>query len=265
MCKVLKVSRSLIYYKYKARTNDCDIEEDILKIFKESRNNYGQRKIKKELEKSNLIASRRRISRVMKKHGLVSNYTKKQYKKHNNKVNNDDIINELNREFNTKKHMEVITSDLTYVNVSGRWHYICLMINLFNREIVGYSSGANKDAMLVVKAFSNIKESLKYTKLFHSDRGMEFKNYEIEKILKENDIKRSLSIKGCPFDNAVSESTYKIIKTEFAYDRKFISQEDLDIELFDYVNWYNNKRLHGTLGYMSPKEFRELSLEKLSK
>lgn len=106
MCKVLKVSRSLIYYKYKARTNDCDIEEDILKIFKESRNNYGQRKIKKELEKSNLIASRRRISRVMKKHGLVSNYTKKQYKKHNNKVNNDDVINELNREFNTKKHME---------------------------------------------------------------------------------------------------------------------------------------------------------------
>jgi transposase InsO family protein len=161
--------------------------------------------------------------------------------------------------------MEVITSDLTYVNVSGRWHYICLMINLFNREIVGYSSGANKDASLVVKAFSNIKESLKQTKLFHSDRGMEFKNYEIEKILKENDIKRSLSIKGCPFDNAVSESTYKIIKTEFAYDKKFISQEDLDIELFDYVNWYNNKRLHGTLGYMSPKEFRELSLEKLSK
>ena len=89
MCKVLKVSRSLIYYKYKARTNDYDIEEDILKIFKESRNNYGQRKIKKELEKSKLIASRRRISRVMKKHGLVRNYTKKQYKKHNNKVNNE--------------------------------------------------------------------------------------------------------------------------------------------------------------------------------
>jgi len=94
---------------------------------------------------------------------------------------------------------------------------------------------------------------------------MEFKNYEIEKILKSNDIRRSLSIKGCPFDNAVSESTYKIIKTEFAYDRKFISQDELDLELFDYVNWYNNKRLHGTLGYMSPKEFRELSLEKLSK
>ncbi|MDC7237792.1 MAG: IS3 family transposase [Sphaerochaetaceae bacterium] len=93
----------------------------------------------------------------------------------------------------------------------------------------------------------------------------EYKNYEIEKILKENDIKRSLGIKGCPFVNAVSESTYKIIKTEFAYNKKFTSQEDLDIELFDYVNWYNNKRLHGTLGYMSPKEFRELSLEKLSK
>jgi transposase InsO family protein len=265
MCKVLKVSRSLIYYKYKTRVDDCDIEEDILKIFKESRNNYGQRKIKKELAKSNIIASRRRISRVMRNYGLVSNYTKKQYKKHNNKVNNDNIINELNREFNTKKHMEVITSDLTYVNVSGRWHYICLMINLFNREIVGYSVGSNKDADLVLKAFSKIKENIKNTRLFHSDRGAEYKNSKLEKILKENNIKRSLSKKGCPFDNAVSESTYKIIKTEFAYERKFVSQEELDLELFDYVNWYNNKRLHGTLGYMSPKEFREVSLTKLSK
>ena len=265
MCKVLKVSRSLVYYKYKAKKDDSDIESEVKQIFKESRKNYGQRKIKKELKKLNIIASRRRISRVMRNYGLVSNYTKKQYKKHSNSVNNASIKNELNREFNTKKHMEVITSDLTYVNVSGKWHYICLMINLFNREIVGYSAGANKDAALVVKAFSNIKESIKHTKLFHSDRGMEYKNSEIEKILKENNIKRSLSKKGCPFDNAVSESTYKIIKTEFAYDRKFISQEELDLDLFDYVNWYNNKRLHGTLGYMSPKEFKELSLGKLSK
>jgi len=265
MCKILKLSRSLIYYKYKTKIDDRDIEDKILKIFKESRNNYGVRKIKGELDKSNVLASRRRIGRVIRKHGLVSNYTKKQYKKHSSKVNNDKIKNELNRFFNNKKHMEVITSDLTYVNVSGKWHYICLMINLFNREIVGFSSGANKDASLVVKAFSNIKENIKNIRLFHSDRGAEFKNYEIEKILKENNIKRSLSKKGCPFDNAVSESTYKIIKTEFAYNRKFTSQEELDLELFDYVNWYNNKRLHGTLGYMSPKEFRELSLEKLSK
>jgi len=172
--------------------------------------------------------------------------------------------NKLKREFNDKKHMEVITSDLTYVNVSGKWHYICLMLDLFNREIVGYSAGPNKDAGLVVKAFASIKERLNGTKMFHSDRGHEFKNSEIDKILNGNDIKRSLSKKGCPFDNAVSEATYKIIKTEFAYDRKFISQEELDLELFDYVNWYNNKRIHGTLGYKSPKEFREISLIKVS-
>ena len=157
----------------------------------------------------------------MRKQGLISNYTKKQYKKHRSKVNNDKIKNELNRFFNNKEHMGVITSDLTYVNVSNKWHYICLMIKLFNREIVGYSSGANKDASLVVKAFSNIKENIKNIRLFHSDRGAEFKNYEIEKLLKENNIKKSLSKEDCPFINAVSESKYKIIKTEFAYNRKF--------------------------------------------
>jgi transposase InsO family protein len=265
MCKVLKVTRSLVYYKYKTRINDSDIDNLIIKIFKESHKNYGQRKIKKELNKMDVIASRRRISRVMRKYVLVSNYTRKQYKKHSNKVNNDNIKNTLKREFNNKKHMDVITSDLTYVNVAGNWHYICLMIDLFNREIVGYSSGPNKDAQLVVKAFSCIKSDIENIRLFHSDRGHEFKNSEIEKILKANNIKRSLSKKGCPFDNAVSESTYKIIKTEFAYDRKFKSQKELELELFDYVNWYNNKRLHGTLGYKSPKEFREQSLEKLSK
>ena len=264
MCKALKVSRAAIYYKYKEKKDKSYIEREIVRIFKESHNNYGQRKIKHELKALNIIVSRKYISQVMKKYSLVSNYTKKQYKKYSKKVNNDDIKNELKREFNDKKHMEVITSDLTYVNVSGKWHYICLMLDLFNREIVGYSAGPNKDAGLVVKAFASIKERLNGTKMFHSDRGHEFKNSEIDKILKGNDIKRSLSKKGCPFDNAVSEATYKIIKTEFAYDRKFISQEELDLELFDYVNWYNNKRIHGTLGYKSPKEFREMSLIKVS-
>lgn len=73
-------------------------------------------------------------------------------------------------------------------------------------------------------------------------------------------ILRSLSDKGCPYDNAVAEATYKIIKTEFAFNRIFKSLDELELELFDYVNWYNNVRIHGSLGYRTPAKFKECLL-----
>ena len=73
------------------------------------------------------------------------------------------------------------------------------------------------------------------------------------------EINRSLSHKGCPYDNAVAEATYKIIKTEFAFNRRFESLQELERELFDYVNWYNNIRIHGSLNYQTPVEYRMFS------
>ena len=164
----------------------------------------------------------------------------------------------LNRNFKQEKRMNVVVSDLTYVNVGGKWNYICLMIDLFNREIVGYAAGKNKDAELVKKAMQNIKYDLSKINLFHTDRGNEFKNRKIEDILEGFNIKRSLSNKGCPYDNAVAEATYKIIKTEFAYNRRFEDFRELELSLFDYVNWYNRKRIHSALGYRTPIEYRKL-------
>ena len=94
------------------------------------------------------------------KNGLVSNYTVKQYKVHKVTCNNDKVDNVLNREFDRNKELDVVVSDLTYVNVAGKWNYICLIIDLFNREIVGYTAGKNKNAKLVYKAISTIKYNL---------------------------------------------------------------------------------------------------------
>jgi len=79
----------------------------------------------------------------MDKYSLVSNYTVKQFKVHKSSCNNDEVENIVNREFDNRNDLEIVVSDLTYVNVAGKWHYICLLINLFNREIVGYSAGPN--------------------------------------------------------------------------------------------------------------------------
>jgi len=92
--------------------------------------------------------------------------------------------------------------------------------------------------------------------LFHTDRDSEFKNIAIEENLTAFGIYRSLSHPGCPYDNAVAESLYKIIKTEFVRKRKYDNLDQLKTELFDYINWYNTKRIHGSLGYVSPVDYR---------
>lgn len=260
MCKFLDISRATVYYKRKEKPEDT-LENKVIQIFKDSRNNYGSRKIKRNLKKEDITASRKRIRRIMNKNGLVSNYTIKQYKVSKSKCNEDKVENIVNREFNNRSEKEVTVSDLTYVKVAGKWYYICLILDLFNREIIGHSAGKEKNAKLVKMAFLKIEGSLEKIDIFHTDRGNEFKNEVIEDILKTFKIKRSLSKKGCPYDNAVAEATYKVIKTEFAFNKEFASLEELEMELFDYVNWYNNIRIHGSLDYMTPNEYKRYTLE----
>ena len=246
MCKVLQVNRSTYYYESQAKEAKEEITPKVIETFKLSRNNYGTRKIKVEPEKLGYIVSRRRIGRIMKQNGLVSNYTVAQYKPHVDKCNESKIANELNREFNADEPYAAVVSDLTYVRVNKRWSYVCLLVDLYNREIIGFSAGPNKDAKLVYKALSRVKTRLDDIILFHTDRGNEFKNKIIDEVLDTFKIKRSLSMKGCPYDNAVAEATFKIFKTEFSNNYHFESLEQLEIMLADYVNWFNNIRIHST-------------------
>jgi len=247
MCRVLNVRRSTYYYESNPRPVDDCVEEAVVKIFESNRRVYGTRKTKVELKKQGMVVSRRRIGRLMKENGLVSVYAVAQYKVHKTTCNESKTQNELNREFERETHLEAVVSDLTYVRVSGRWNYVCVLIDLFNREIIGHSCGEEKDAKLVYRAFARVKANLYNIQLFHTDRGSEFKNHLIDEVIQTFGTKRSLSMKGCPYDNAVAESTYKLIKTEFARNSNFESIEQLRIELDEYVKWFNEKRVHSTL------------------
>ncbi len=193
----------------------------------------------------------------MKNNNLISKYTKTRLKCKNIQVNNDSVNNIVNRDFNNRKINEIIVSDLTYIKVGFKWFYVCLLIDLYNREIVGYSCGPNKNTELVYQAIMRIARSLSKIEIFHTDRGNEFKNNIIDQLLSTFKIQRSLSAKGCPYDNAVAEATYKVFKTEFINGRKFNDLAQLELELFDYINWYNNLRIHGSLNYLSPVTFRK--------
>lgn len=264
MCDVLQIPRSTYYYEAKIRDKDDEeLTTLLVKIFKDSsysRSIYGQRKIKKELEKKGWKVSRRRISRIMSEKGLVSKYTVAQFKPAKTACNESEVGNTLNREFEQEQELKVVVSDLTYVRVKDNWHYICVLVDLYNREIIGHSAGPRKDAALVQRAFATVRYNLSRLELFHTDRGSEFKNQYIDQALKTFGIERSLSTKGTPYDNAVAEATFKTIKTEFVYSRVFSSQQELDLELFDYVNWFNNVRIHGSLDYLTPNEYKLMHL-----
>ena len=119
--------------------------------------------------------------------------------------------------------------------------------------------GANKDAALVKRAFDNAHVPLEKIEIFHTDRGREFDNKLITDLLSTFNIKRSLSRPGNPYDNAVAETTFKTFKTEFCR-KLFEDSNQLELELFKYVNWYNKKRIHGSLGYLSPVEYRKINV-----
>ena len=256
MCKFLNIARGTYYYQAKEIKHDSELENHIIKAFKESQNNYGTRKIKKELAKIGIHVSRRKIGRIMQKYGLVSTYTIAQFKVHKSEVNNDLVENVVNRDFNNKEINHTIVSDLTYVRVGHSWHYICVLVDLFNREIIGHSCGPRKDARLVKEAFKSTNINLSNISFFHTDRGNEFKNKIIDEVLEVFDIDRSLSRKGNPYDNAVAEATFKAFKIEFIYQNKFDNLYELELKLNDYINWFNFKRLHGSLGYLSPVDYR---------
>ncbi|MBP2098935.1 transposase InsO family protein [Enterococcus rivorum] len=197
------------------KKSESELEALVEEVFLQSRKNYGTRKIKMELKKRGLCVSRRKIGQVKKRRGLLSNYTKAHFKKITSAVNEALVDNKLQRSFSNRASLEAIVTDLTYVRVGHHWHYICLILDLSNREISGYSCGRHKDTALVKQAFSRLLYSLLDVKIFHTDRGKEFDNQLITALVDSFQIERSLSQKGSPYDNAVAESTYKSLKVEF--------------------------------------------------
>src|SRR5690625_220518 len=112
----------------------------------------------------------------------------------------------------------------------------------------------------VTQKFQNVSEERNITIEVTGKVEAEFDNSLIDQALETFGIERSLSEKGSPYDNAVAEATFKSIKTEFVYGRVFSCQQELDLELFDYVNWFNNIRIHGSLNYQSPVEYKRTNL-----
>lgn len=196
----------------------------------------------------------------MRGNGLSSAYSGRAPKGGDRPVQPPSAENVLARPFDGHAPRTHVAADLAYVRAGGSWCCVCLLVDLCNREIVGCSCGRRKDARLVKAAFSNVAFPLTAIEVFHSDRGPEFCNGDVDALLSAFGIERSVSRPGNPCDNAVVESTNRVLGRELVRGRAFPSEDRLRTELFDWANWYNNCRLHSTLGYMTPAGFREAGL-----
>ena len=211
------------------------IAGDVHAIWRDSHERYGARKIKAALERRGVTASRRRIVNIMKRRGMTSAYARRTFKPHKTRVNEARLANILDREFDGYEPRTHLASDLTYVRVGGKWAYVCLLIDLANRSIAGHSADTSRTADLVMAAFATLDFPLTGVEVFRTDRGG-------------------------GFDNAVVESTNRLLKKELIYRNHYTSLEQLRSDPDDYVWWSDNQRLHSTLAYRSPNEFTQQGL-----
>ena len=261
-CRILGVPRSTYYWmiEHPEAERVDPIAGDVHAIWRDSHERYGARKIKAALERRGVTASRRRIVDIMKRRDMTSAYARRRFKPRRTRADEAGLSNPLDREPDGYAPRTHPASDLTYVRVGGDWAYVCLLVDLADRGIAGHSAGRTRDAGLVLAAFAALDLPLTDIQVFHTDRGGEFDNTRIDELLDVFDIKRSLSRKGNPYDNAVVESTNRLLKKELVYRNHYTTIEQLRHDLNDYVWWSDNQRLHSTLGYRSPKEFTEQGL-----
>lgn len=262
-CRMLGVARSA-YRAMRGRPDPVPAPDPlsgaVRAAHRDSGGRYGARKIKSVLARAGVTASRRRIARIMRECGLAGAHPGRPPAARRPRPNRADLPNVVDRVFDGRAPRTHICSDLTYVRVGSRRCYVCLLVDLYNREIVGHAASDRKDARLAKSAFATAPFPLFDIEVSHTDRGSEFGNAEIDELLEVLGIEQSLSRRGRPYDNAVDESTNKILKAELVWRERFGTLSELREKLTDYVWWYNNMRLHSKLGYMSPVEFREAGL-----
>ena len=236
-CRILGVPRSTYYWmiEHPEAERVDPIAGDVHAIWRDSHERYGARKIKAALERRGVTASRRRIVNIMKRRGMTSAYARRTFKPHRTRVNEARLANILDREFDGYEPRTHLASDLTYVRVGGKWAYVCLLIDLANRSIAGHSADTGRTADLVMAAFATLDFPLTEVEVFRTDRGG-------------------------GFDNAVVESTNRLLKKGLIYRNHYTSLEQLRSDPDDYVWWSDNQRLHSTLAYRSPNEFTQQGL-----
>lgn len=263
MAKLFKVTRSG-YYSWKSRPvsnrkleNEI-ITKQIIKIHEESKSRYGYPRVYKVLKSKNIICGINKTAKIMQENKLQAK-AKKKYKATTDSNHNNQVYeNILDRKFSADKPNQAWVSDITFVHTREGWLYLCIILDLYSRKIIGYSTGNRIDTQLLLRAFMMAYSIRKPGKeiIFHSDRGVQYTSKLFQRRLNKYGFRCSMSRKGNCWDNACAESFFHTIKIEELNHRNFKTREEAHSSIFEYIEiFYNRKRIHSYLGYVSPEEF----------
>jgi transposase InsO family protein len=264
MCSVLSVSIS----GYRAwrnggtpdstRLNDAQAVTLIKAIHAEVKGAYGSRRMHRELKGRGHRIGINRVERLMREAGIRARHKRRFKATTDSKHSMPVAANLLARNFTPPAPNKVWTGDITYIATGEGWLYLAIVLDLFNREVIGWSIKPRMTADIVTDALSMawFRRKPEAGVIFHSDRGSQYASHAMRDKLAEYGMTASMSRKGNCWDNAPTESFFNSLKNERVHGTRYATRAEAEADLFEYIAiFYNRRRRHSTLGYNSPTQF----------
>lgn len=259
------MARSTYYYwikKIRKTEKYKEIKEEMMEIFHKNKGRYGYRRITMELRNRGYKINHKTVQKLMKVLGIHGIKRKMRrfstYKGTIGKI----ADNLLKRDFKAEKPNEKWATDVTRFVVNHEKLYLSPIIDLYNGEVISYNLSRrtyfSQVTDMLEKAFKKIPDDTNL--ILHSDQGWQYQMIEYQEMLKEKGIRQSMSRKGNCLDNAMAENFFGILKTELFYENEYKTIEELEKDIVEYIEYYNNRRIKNKLKGMSPVEYRLHSL-----
>ena len=246
MCRFFEVSRSG-YYDYVKRMDvparDLPLAEKIRECQEHSRNTYGYRRVHIWLERQGIYKNPKTVLRVMQKYNLLSEVRRKKYHNYTNGVH--VYKNHLARNFHADRPNQKWVTDISYIKTGQGFLYLSIIRDLYDNSIVAYKTGTEQNINLVLSTIRAAKRKEKVTAelQLHSDQGFQYTSQAYFKLTQSYHITPSMSSRGNPYDNAMAENFFSILKTECIYRAKIRTYEEARLLIGEYIHFYNNERI----------------------
>jgi putative transposase len=272
LCQVLQVSRSGFYAwqqrpaAQRTRQNQR-LGLEIAAIFAESRGRYGSPRVHAELRDRGHRTGRKRVARLMHLAGLHAR-ERHRFRRTTNSGHDMAIRgNLLARQFSVTQPNISWATDITYLWTLEGWLYLAVMLDLFSRRVVGWAISERLERGIALDALTMALRNRRppHGLLHHSDRGSQYASHEYQQLLAANGIRSSMSRRGNCWDNAVAESFFATLKLELVYQTQWRTRAEARNAVFEYIElFYNRRRRHSALEYLSPEQFENRSHETLA-